>query len=70
MNETLFHGCLLAATSLTLLAQAPRERYGALKDALALSDSQLRQLQQPKPVAIAIDQPAGGRAYRTVEGEA
>jgi hypothetical protein len=50
-------GFLFAILSLSVWAQAPDTRCAALKDALGLSDSQLRQLQQKSPAEIANQRP-------------
>jgi hypothetical protein len=63
LNPKRFCGFLLAAMSLAVLAQAPGERYQALKQALGLSDSELWLLQQPKPVVIPVNQAASPVFY-------
>src|ERR1700689_1880208 len=55
---------LFAAPSLSVLGQAPADRYDALKQALGLTDSQMSQLQQKSPAPIAAD-PAPRSASRS-----
>ncbi len=58
-RNTLVHGVVFLAASLSALGQESGSRFAALKSALGLSDAQVSQLQQLPPPATAKPAPAG-----------
>ena len=64
MLEMLSRGLLLAAISISVQAQVSGDPSAALKHALGLTDSQVWQLQQERPRALAIE-PTTTPAFRS-----